>query len=239
VREYPLATHAFVEAVHCGDIVAVRALLAAAPELVSAARKMTGESIVLPAVFRRRLDVAVLVAERTELDAFEAAAVGCIPRLVALLETNPTIVRERMANGWTIAHLAAFAGQSVALRRVLDAGADPNASVRDAMANTPLHLAVTGVCNPTVIELLVRRGATPNARAASGITPLHNAASRGAAQAVDTLLRLGADPASHMDTGQTPAMIASAKNHTIIARRLRDAERRSLLSNTKLGEYAI
>jgi hypothetical protein len=64
VREFPLATHAFVEAVRCGDIVAVRALLAAAPELVPAARKMTGESIVLPAVFRRRLDVAVLVAER-------------------------------------------------------------------------------------------------------------------------------------------------------------------------------
>jgi ankyrin repeat protein len=79
-----------------------------------------------------------------------------------------------------------------------------------------------------VIELLVRRGATPNARAASGITPLHNAASRGAAPAVEALLRLGADPSAHMDTGQTPAMIASAKNHTIIARRLRDAERRGL-----------
>src|SRR5215475_552624 len=105
VREFPLATHAFVEAVRHGDIVAVRALLQAAPELVPAARKMTGESIVLPAVFRRRLDVAVLVAERTELDAFEAAAVGCIPRLVTLLESNPAIVRERMANGWTIAHL--------------------------------------------------------------------------------------------------------------------------------------
>lgn len=232
MREFPLATHAFVEAVRHGDLVAVRALLQAAPELVSAARKMTGESIVLPAVFRRRLDVAVLVAERTELDAFEAAAVGCIPRLVALLETNPAIIRERMSNGWTIAHLAAFAGQSVALRRVLDAGADPSATVRDAMANTPLHLAVTGVCNPTVIELLVRRGASPNARAASGITPLHNAASRGAAQAVDLLLHLGADPAAHMDTGQTPAMIASAKNHTIIARRLRDAERRPVPSLT-------
>jgi uncharacterized protein len=147
---------------------------------------------------------------------------------VTLLETTPTIVRQRMENGWTIAHLAAFAGQSVALRRVIDAGADPNATVRDAMANTPLHLAVTGVCNPSVIELLVRRGAMPNARAASGITPLHNAASRGLAQAIEVLLRLGADPAAHMDTGQTPAMIASAKNHTIIARRLRDAERRSV-----------
>jgi Ankyrin repeats (3 copies) len=228
LREFPLATHAFVEAVRCGDIVAVRALLTAAPELVSAARKMTGESIVLPAVYRRRLDVAVLVAERTELDAFEAAAVGCIPRLVTLLDSNPTIVRERMPNGWTITHLAAFAGQASALRRLLDAGGDPHASVRDAMANTPLHLAVTGVCNPTVIELLIRRGATPNARAASGITPLHNAASRGAAAAVELLLRLGADPAAHMDTGQTPAMIASAMNHTIIARRLRDAERRAM-----------
>jgi ankyrin repeat protein len=228
VREYPLATHAFVEAVRCGDLVAVRALLAAAPELVTAARKMTGESIVLPAVFRRRLDVAVLVAERTELDAFEAAAVGCIPRLVTLLDSHPSIVRERMPNGWTIAHLAAFAGQSSALRRVLDAGGDANATVRDAMANTPLHLAVTGVGNPTVIELLINRGASPNARAASGITPLHNAASRGAGALIDLLLRLGADPAAHMDTGQTPAMVASAKSHALIARRLRDAERRTM-----------
>jgi uncharacterized protein len=227
LREYPLATHSFVEAVRCGDVVAVRALLAAAPELVAAARKLTGESIVLPAVYRCRLDVAVLVAERTELDAFEAAAVGCIPRLVSLLDVTPTIVRERMPNGWTIAHLAAFAGQSTALRQILDAGGDPNATVRDAMANTPLHLAVTGVVNPSVIELLIRRGATPNARAASGITPLHNAASRGAATAIELLLRFGADPSAHMDTGQTPAMIASAKNHTIIARRLRDAERRA------------
>jgi uncharacterized protein len=227
LREYPLATHAFVEAVRCGVLVAVRALLAAAPELVAAARKMTGESIVLPAVYRRRLDVAVLVAERTELDAFEAAAVGCIPRLVALVDANPSIVRERMSNGWTIAHLAAYAGQSSALRRLLDAGADPNAPVRDAMGNTPLHLAVTGVGNPTVIELLINRGASPNARAASGITPLHNAASRGAAQLIDLLLRHGADPAAHMDTGQTPAMVASAKNHALLSRRLRDAERRA------------
>ncbi len=232
MRDFPLATNAFVEAVRHGDLIAVRALLAAAPELASAARRATGESMVLPAIYKGRLDVAVLVAERTDLDAFEAAAVGAIPRLDALLGAEPSLVHARLANGWMMLHLAAFAGQASAVRRVLDAGANPNAAIADAMVNTPLHLAVTGIGNPTVIEILISRGALPNARASAGITPLHNAAARGTVALIDALLRLGADPTIRMDSDQTPAMVASAKGHTIVARRLRDAGRKGTAAAT-------
>jgi len=85
LREYPLATHAFVEAVRCGDIVAVRALLAAAPELVPAARKMTGESIVRRAVFRRPPD-APSPARKTTKRQQVRLSLRCSRRMLGYLE---------------------------------------------------------------------------------------------------------------------------------------------------------
>jgi uncharacterized protein len=217
---------ALVDAVRCGDLVALRALLTVAPHVVAEARAATGRSQILAAVARGRLDVASLLAQHADtLDVFEAAVVGHTTRLSATLTDAPSSIATFSEDGWTPLHLAAFTGQTAAALRLLDAGADANAISSNAMANTPLHAGVSGAAIPAVITLLLDRGASPRARAAGGITPLHSAAARGSMPIVDLLLAHGADPTALMDTGQSPAMIAAARGHSLLARRIRDVEK--------------
>lgn len=219
-----MVVDALMDAVKCGDLVALRALLTAAPHLVRAARSATGESPVLTAVYRGRVDIAVFVGARTELDLFEAAAVGHLARLADCLDADPTGATAR-TEGWTALHLAAMAGQPATCKRLLDAGADPNAVSVNNMESAPLHAAVGGAANAAVVEMLVAHGASVTARAAGGVTPLHNAASKGASTIAELLISHGADANVQMNTGQTPAMIATAKGHSALARRLRSAEK--------------
>jgi ankyrin repeat protein len=219
---------ALIDAVRCGDLVALRALLTVAPHVVGEARTTTGKSQILAAAARGRLEVAALLAQHVEsLDVFEAAVVGHTTRLGAVLEETPASWGAFSSDGWTALHLAAFAGQTVAARRLLDAGTDVNVLSINTMASTPLHTAATGATTTAVVELLLGRGASTGARAAGGITPLHNAAARGATAIAELLLAHGADPAAVMATGQSAAMIASAKGHSLLARRIRDLERAS------------
>ncbi|HWZ61346.1 MAG TPA: ankyrin repeat domain-containing protein [Gemmatimonadaceae bacterium] len=217
---------ALIDAVRCGDLVALRALLTVAPHVVGEARTTTGKSQILSAVARGRLDVASLLAQHVDaLDVFEAAAVGHSTRLAAVLDDTPANITAFSVDGWTALHLAAFAGQIASTRRLLDAGSDANIISANSMASAPLHTATSGAAAPAVVSLLLERGAHPSGRAAGGITPLHNAAARGVTAVADLLLAHGADPAALMETGQSPAMIAAAKGHSLLARRIRDAER--------------
>ena len=217
---------ALIDAVRCGDLVALRALLTVAPHVVGEARTITGKSQILAAVARGRLDVASLLAQHVAaLDVYEAAVVGHTTRLAAVLEDTPDSITTFSVDGWTALHLAAFAGQTAATRSLLDAGSDVNGISSNSMASAPLHTATSGAATPAVVTLLLDRGAAPSMRAAGGITPLHNAAARGAANIVDLLLARGADPTALMETGQSPGMIAVAKGHSLLARRIRDAER--------------
>jgi ankyrin repeat protein len=217
---------ALIDAVRCGDLVALRALLTVAPHVVAEARATSGKSQILAAAARGRLDVAALLAQHAEsLDVFEAAVVGHTTRLGAVLDETPDSRAAFSTDGWAALHLAAFAGQTVSARRLLDAGADVNVVSINTMATTPLHTASSGAATTAVVELLLARGASTNARAAGGVTPLHNAAARGMTSIAEMLLAHGADPAAVMGTGQSAAMIAAAKGHSLLARRIRDLER--------------
>ena len=76
-------------------------------------------------------------------------------------------------------------------RWFLDQGVDPNFVGGDA-GESSLHVAVRSGGGPELLQLLVDRGADPNARDAAGVTPLAAARARSHRTAVEFLSGIGA-----------------------------------------------
>ncbi len=185
----PAAHPSPFQLVRDGDEAALLARLAADPS-VAAARDATGVSLLLFCLYHGRGELArALAAGRPDLDVFEAAALGCEARLAELLAADAACGRAWSADGFTALHFAAFFGRDEAARLLIEAGADPAAVARNAMAVQPLHSAAAGR-HAGVAAVLLRAGADPNARQHGGWTPLQAAAAHGDAATVD--LRLAA-----------------------------------------------
>ncbi|MFW5857669.1 MAG: ankyrin repeat domain-containing protein, partial [Planctomycetota bacterium] len=124
--------------------------------------------------------------------------------------------------GRTPLHFAARWRRSVLAAFLLEEGADPNARAEADL--TPLHelagaarLADPQSGTAMVLEdpegektlaILLGRSATPDARDATGATPLHWAVRNGTVLLVDQLLAAGADPAIRDNAGCTPLFVA-------------------------------
>lgn len=150
---------------------------------------------------------------------FTAAKYGRTEALAAALDADADLLGRAGPDGWTALHLAAHFGHAGAVRLLLERGADVHARSANAMRNTPLHAALAGARDAATVAALLAHGADVNAVAASGVTPLHLAASRGDLALIDRLLALGATTTA-MDDGQTPAALAEARGHPDAAARL-------------------
>lgn len=214
------ATHAILDAVKAGDTEGVRALLDAEPAAVNA-RGEDGVSAVLAAAYRGRREVLALLLSRDPgLDVVEAAMVGEVDHLRALLDADPALRGWVSPDGWTALHGAAFFGHGEAVRLLLERGADPNARSGNPMRNTPLHAAMAGPLGTAEIGLLLEHGAEPDARQHGGYTALHSAAMHGNEARVNLLLEHGADPSVPADDGRTAADFAREKGYGELAERL-------------------
>lgn len=210
---------AVLDAARAGDVARLRTLLAAHP-IAAAARDAAGDSAFILAAYRGHREAAGLLAARAPLDVFEAAIVGDVPRLAALLDADASLVRAVRHDGWPALHFTGFWGRPDAAALLLDRGADVHAVSANSTANTALHatLAISGDV-PTA-ALLIARGADANAHGGGGWRPLHLAASRGNRDAIELLLAHGADPAARADDGRTAAEIAAERGHAAASARL-------------------
>ncbi len=106
--------------VQAGDVAAVTARIASDPGLTRA-RNAQGLSPIQTAFFRGRHGVvAALLAAEPELDAFEAAIVGDAGQLAARLDDDPDLLTAYSPDGWTLMHLAPWAGQPETTRLLFD-----------------------------------------------------------------------------------------------------------------------
>jgi ankyrin repeat protein len=217
----PAATPAyFLAAIRSNDAALVEELLRASPSLAET-KTERGNSALLLALFRlkdkegffRPQDNAILhavLARRTALDRFEAAALGDAQRMKDEIARDPAFARARSPGGGTPLHLAAFAGNLDVARVLLDAGAEVNARAENEFKNTPLQVTtLTGQVE--VARLLLSRGADPKAKQEGGFTALHEAAISGNKKLLALLLDAGADPKAAADDGRTPIDVAKEK----------------------------
>jgi ankyrin repeat protein len=166
--------------------------------------------------------VAAVRAHVAELDVFESAAFGDLDRLSELLATEPDLVNATSGDGFTPLHLAAFFGQTDAVRLLLARGAEPDVRGQGWMTGTALSAAAAGG-HTAIVLLLLEVGVDPNVQQAQGFTPLHAAAQNADLEAVRALLDAGADPAIVTEEGVTAAELAEQAGDLVTVETLREA----------------
>ena len=188
-----------IELIEKNDVQGVRALLERDPT-AAAARDEHGLSALTRAAYTNPELVAAVRAADPPLDAWDTILIGEADPLPAPDEWSP--------DGFTPLHLAAYAGNAEAARRLLERGADPNLVARASFARvTPLGTAAFAG-SVEVARLLLDNGADANASGEGGGGPLHTAAQNGNRELVELLLEHGADPSAATDAGQTPRDLA-------------------------------
>jgi uncharacterized protein len=158
-------------------------------------------SELLQALYQGRSQrVTELLANDPELDVFEAAALGNVPRLRVLLEADPSLANAFGDDGFHPLGLACFFGHVDAARLLLEHGADPNLLSRNEDIQTAaLHAACAaqGVDEDVryeLVSLALEHGADPNLAQGGGFRPIDAARQNGDLRVEQLLLEHGATP---------------------------------------------
>jgi ankyrin repeat protein len=132
-----------------------------------------------------------LACELTQLDIFEAAALGALEAIIERAEEDPACVNASADDGWTPLHFAAYFGNNACVKELLRRGARVDTSAASS-GLTPLHSARAGG-HTVVAATLVAAGANVNALASGGHRPLDSARQNANAELVALLNAAGAN----------------------------------------------
>jgi ankyrin repeat protein len=155
-------------------------------------------SDVLQTLYRGDRDEAARLAAGRELDVFEAAALGDVARLEALLDDDPARANAFDDDGFHPLGLACFFGHVDTARLLLANGADVNTLSRNENIQTAaIHAAAAaqGTDEDTryaLIALALEYGADPNLEQGGGFRAIDAARQNGDTRVEQLLLEHGA-----------------------------------------------
>ncbi|OQS01255.1 hypothetical protein ACHHYP_01511 [Achlya hypogyna] len=185
---------------------------------------------------------------------------SCCTTIIHGLPTTLSTARQVLETPLTITRAIEF-GDLTTVQAHLAAGADPN--TRNGAGETLLHIAILHE-RPAIVQLLLERGADPNARshwepqapfvnqvaylnpsttAAQGATPLHYACAVASVKLVKTLLAAGAS--ASIDVGnhelcQPPVVWAlSAPEHQVELVKLLHAAGAAIAATRDVGDNTV
>jgi ankyrin repeat protein len=139
----------------------------------------------------------------------DAIRLGNRPAVASALERDPRVLAGADADGFTPLMTAALSGDTALVRRMLDAGANPNAASHEG-----LSALICAVDDLEAVRLLLRHGADPNAMSDFKRTALQLAAGqRNGTAVVQALLDAGAE-------AKQPSLVAAAAGGHVEAIRL-------------------
>jgi ankyrin repeat protein len=196
----------FFEAIQSGDTTRVAALLDGDSSLLRT--RQNAITPLLMATYYGKSEVARLLMERgAEVSFGEACAVGDLRKVRTMLDRDPALLEQRSEDGYPPLGLAIFFRHPDVAKFLIERGADVNAAAQNKQRVAPVH-AACAVQDYATLELLLARGADPNARQEMDYTPFHDAAGRGNIEIAKLLLTHGARTNLRAADGQTPADLA-------------------------------
>ena len=182
---------------HCartGDPATVRALVAAGAAVDAREGAHDQTALMWAAAEAHPAAVAALIEAGADVGARSRAYLQTVTAAGA---QRPEGAYNLLRGGSTPLHFAARSGDAESARRLLAAGADPDATLADGM-NAITLAAYSG--HGGVGAVLLDHGADPNG-AATGYAALHAAVLRGDEALVQALLARGADPDARLMRG--------------------------------------
>jgi len=146
-----------------------------------------------------------------------------IRRIQVMIQDSPDLINASIQQAGTPLQTAAWAGQLVVARYLLDHGADVD---RRVPGESGFYTTATPLCiaamngHKAVVELLLAHGA--NVNGGGGLNPLFEAISKDYQEVVNVLIANKADVnfANNSDSGKTPLMLAVSRNQTNMAQLL-------------------
>jgi ankyrin repeat protein len=185
---------------------------------VAKSRDAQGISALMLAVYTHQPVIRdFLLTHLSDLDIFEAAAVGNCHRLHHLIAEDAMAARAISPDGWTPLHLAAAFSSADAVTLLLEHGAHIHQLSHNPLRNQPLHACIALNSSLDVVRVLLEGGADINASQHGGYTPLLQAAAAGKKDLVVLLLENGARPDCICDQGKSAADYARERGHTELA----------------------
>lgn len=185
------------------------------PELAEVRTSQGITLLTLAAYCRNQQAVNLILARKTRLDLYEAAAVGDIDIVRRHLSGDPMLINSSSVDGFSPLSLACYFGHEELAKFLIQNGADINLSSRNIFGSSPLHSACA-IGHLNIAQLLLRRGADVNLCQRSGATALHIAARNGYLGLIKTLVEAGANVKARTEHNQTPAQIAEEKGFSEI-----------------------